>query len=208
LSADKAQQAGRLLVTIAAVDGIVSPDEVRELTRLYQTMGLSDQQLHSDLHNLTPRHNPARVFDTTPTMPHAVPAPPATRPAGGIGVDAAYLRLVQEQTVEISSVLDAVFAEEADPVQVAESDSSPAENDSDADRSDPYFALIDLLSDRPTWEMTEISAMARSLGLMASGAIESINDRAIALGLEPLLDCDDEICDVHASTLEGMLSLA
>ena len=32
---------------------------------------------------------------------------------------------------------------------------------------------------------------------MASGAIETINDRAAAFGLEPLLDCDDKSCDIQ-----------
>jgi hypothetical protein len=50
--------------------------------------------------------------------------------------------------------------------------------------------------------------MARSLGLMASGAIETINDRAAALGLDPLLDCDAEICEVSAPALGGLLARA
>jgi uncharacterized tellurite resistance protein B-like protein len=208
LNADRAQQMGQLLVTIAGVDGNVAPDEVRVLTRLYQTMGLSDQQLHSDLHNVAARSGPGRGIESTPTMAHVAPNAPVSRPAGGFGLDAAYLRLVQEQTAEIAGVLDTVFAEEADPVQTEDATDLPDEIDTDADRSDPYFALIALLSDRPTWEMVEISAMTRSMGLMASGAIESINDRASALGLEPLLDCDDETCDVYGPTLEGLLAAA
>jgi tellurite resistance protein len=208
LSPGQAQQTGRFLVTIAGIDGHIAPDEVRVLTRLYQTMGLNDQQLHSDLHNLTTRTSPARVFDATPATSNAVTAPPATRSTGEIGLDAAYVRLVQKQTAEIAGVLDAVFAEEVDAVQIADADSFPAENETEADPSDPYRELIEHLSERPTWEMTEISAMARSLGLMASGAIETLNDRATALGLVPLLDCDAETCDVDATTLEAVLARA
>ena len=64
--------------------------------------------------------------------------------------------------------------------------------------------LIELLAVRPSWDLREISAMATSLGLMASGAIETLNDRATALGLEPLLECDDATCDLYEPTLKEL----
>lgn len=202
LSPDQAQQTARLLVTIATVDGHVSPDEVRILTRLYEVMGLSDQQLHADLHQLTTR--PGRSLATGSRTPTS----PATGTVGGLELDPTYLRLVQQQTSEIAGVLDSVFAsDEAKPDPAAMTESDSADDDSAAETSDPYRNLVELLSDRPIWEMTEVSAMARSLGLMSSGAIETINDRAGDLGLDPLLECDDQMCDVYEPTLVHMLGI-
>ncbi|HET9662453.1 MAG TPA: TerB N-terminal domain-containing protein [Thermomicrobiales bacterium] len=206
LTPQQAQQTGRFLVTVAGIDGRVAPDEVRVLGRLYQAMGLSDQQLHSDLHQLTARPGPVRVIDAAPPAQHRIP--PFTVPPGRLELDPAYLRLVQQQTAEIAGVLDSVFAGDTGPVATAEPDIAPPSDDPTPDGADPYRELIELLSGRPTWEMTELSAMARSLGLMASGAIETINDRAAVMGLDPLLDCDGEICDVNAPALDGLLARA
>jgi uncharacterized tellurite resistance protein B-like protein len=206
LAPDQAQQTGRFLVTVAGIDGHIAPDEVRVLTRLYQAMGLSDQQLHSDLHHLTTRQGPARIVDAAPPATHRIPNPPVSELGERLELDPAYLRLVQQQTAEIAGVLDTVFAD--DEVEPAVPDVVLPDDDSVPDRTDPYRELIELLSVRPSWEMAELAAMARSLGLMASGAIETINDRAAAVGLDPLLDCDAEICEVSAPALGGLLARA
>jgi hypothetical protein len=66
--------------------------------------------------------------------------------------------------------------------------------------------LLQQLATRSRWSMPELSSLAASVGLMASGAIEILNDRATDLGLEPLLDCDGEVCDCYEPTLKELLA--
>jgi hypothetical protein len=54
--------------------------------------------------------------------------------------------------------------------------------------------------------MNELSSLTAPAGLMAAGAIETLNERAAALGLEPLLDCDGEVCDCYEPTLKELLA--
>lgn len=186
LPTNQAQVTGRMLVEIASANSSMSPATIKVLSKLFLLLGLDEQQLHSNLHaSSTRRRTRARVFEAGQT---------------DFTIDSDELRAVQQQTDEVAGVLHAVFARE----RVSDAGEAPANSEANA-TSDPYVKLIEMLGRQSSWPMDEVEAMSASLGLMGAGAIETINDRALALGLEALLDCDD-ICDVHEPTLRRMLT--
>lgn len=195
LTPAEAQQTGRFLIELAGSNHTIGAAEIKSLIRVYAVLGLPESQLHSDLHLVSTHrtHSPAAPKTTDKNRSSKEERI----------LDPAQLRQVQKQTREVSSVLHEVFAEEAAPT---EQSSSPAASHPAESVVDPYVQLMQTLASRSTWTRTELDTLAAAWGLMTSGAIETINDRALALGLEPLLDCDDETCDVYESSLRTMLA--
>ena len=182
-----------LLIQVAARDGQISTGEMRMFARIYPLLGRSEHQLHSDVHQrfagtLHPASSPSQrtqsTSDATPT---------------GHVIDARVVRHVQAQTDDIQAVLGALFAEEEPaPASSAKQQlSHPAAND-------PYRQLIAELIERPSCTLAELTVLATGFGLMASGAIETINDRAIDRGFDPPIECDDR-CDIDVSILRELL---
>lgn len=204
LSPAQAAQTGSFLITLAGIDGTISPAEIKMLSRLYEAMGSSERQLHSDLHTTGMAPGPARQNDLVRNRPRSKTESGA--PSESFTLDPAFLELVRQQTNEIAHLLDQVFAgDDSHAKSESDADTESPETKPITEQSDPYEQFINLLAERSNWDVNAVSSMATSLGLMTAGAIETINDRAIARGLDPLLDCDDVICDVYAPTLNGLL---
>ncbi len=106
---------------------------------------------------------------------------------------------MQAQTDDIQAVLGALFAEE-EPAPASSAKQLP----SHPAASDPYRQLIAELIERPSCTLAELTMLATGFGLMASGAIETINDRAIDRGFDPPIECDDR-CDIDVSILRELL---
>jgi hypothetical protein len=153
--------------------------------KVYATLGLDEQQLHSDLHVRSAGR---------PSSDRSVPTGVSPRAET---LDEDQVRAVREETDELASVLHGVFG------TPNEAESAAA---SFAIELDIYTALLPILATRPVWSIADLRTLAEFAALPLAGAIERINDRAIALGLEPLLDCDDETCDVLAPTLKRLLA--
>lgn len=206
------REIARALVAIAGADGQVSPAEVKVLLKLYPLLGLDAQQVYADVHALA-SGAPATLLPAETTRDFAIPRPaaePAPAPAG-FTLDVSRIAAIQSETHEATRVLASVFADEepasasseaagaatlahpdeaggdeADEVSVAVGDRLPG---LDAAHS----ALVRALGGRDEIGAAEFTALADAHGLMAGGAMESINDAAFQLCDEPLLEGADPI---------------
>lgn len=190
-----------VLIQMAARDRDVSIGKMRMLARIYALFGRTEQQLHSDLHQrftiwLDPI--PAGRAQTRPSNGRA------PTPERGHIIDPQIVRHVQAQTEEVQAVLGALFAEE-DAIQKHPATHSGKAPSRGSTATDPYTQLISALANRSSCSMAEFGSLAATFGLMASGAIESINDRAVDLGFEPPIECDDR-CDIDTGTLRELLA--
>jgi uncharacterized tellurite resistance protein B-like protein len=83
---DEPQRAavGDFLITVAAADGVVSPDEVKTLTKIYKLLGLDPESVYNRLHQqlTTGNHQPSRPAPAT----GPVTVRPATREPGGFAI--------------------------------------------------------------------------------------------------------------------------
>jgi len=167
-------EVGRLAIEIALADGLVDPDEVKLLERLYKALGLDPASVYSDL------HQPA------PSRSHLAPKAPAPSEAGGSGtisLDLDRIRQIQADTTHVSSVLGQIFSEEIEaplpplppvPDTAADCGTSGGNVLEGLDRR--YAELLLELAGRPEWPRPEYETLARSLGLMPDGALETINE--------------------------------
>jgi hypothetical protein len=82
LSTSQRSAIGNFMITVAAADGMVSPDEVKILMKIYKLLGLEQESVHSQIHHhLTEGHT--RRTRSTPAAAGPVTVRPATQgPAG------------------------------------------------------------------------------------------------------------------------------
>ncbi len=193
-----ADETALVLTTLASIDSALPPRRIRALHKVYALLGLSEERLHGNLHRIATRQRPpTQIIERAYAAGFGIPAPPDPH---AVRLDAARVAAVREETDSIASVLSDIFtAGESFEIRELVPENRP-------ERDDPHTHLIALLRERPRWRMSELSALASSLGMMASGAIETINDRAAARDLEPALECDDEYCDCYEPTLKELLA--
>lgn len=122
LSHPQREGIGQLLVTVAAADGVISPQEVTTLTKIYTLLSLDPATVTSRLHismtePVRPATGPVRVREAGPDdAGFAVPAPGrhrAPEPAAvGVVLDEDVLAAKLEQTAEVSALLRTLFTED------------------------------------------------------------------------------------------------
>lgn len=224
---------GQLLVTVAAADGVISPEEVTTLSKVYALLGLDPSSVTSRLHvSMTepsrPATAPVRVREAT-TEPPGFGVPPPGRhraPEGrgaGLVLDEDVIAAKLEQTAEVTALLRTLFTEEdaaawvpsaptaADGPSAASTSSASPDGES-AVRLDEAIAGLDTatsallrrLSERSTWSRAEFEELAASFGVMPDGAIDMLNEASIDATGEPVIEGDDDL-DINPEGLEGLL---
>ena len=209
--------AGRFVLSVAAADGYISPEEVKVVGRIYTLLGLNSDQIHSDLHALAsgPATRPVTVIPSDKPIRHPIPRPPeaAIVPTdAGLTLDKQRIAEVMASTREVTQLLTEIFdgpigqgAEESDPVEITIDDDEQATSESALDGLDSLHAeLVRYLAQRRIWSREEFEQTAGELGLMPAGAIETINDAAFERCDEPLLEGDDPL-EVNDEALKELL---
>ena len=210
--------AGRFVLSVAAADGHVSPEEVKVLGRIYTLLGLNPDQLHSDLHALAsgPATRPVTVIPSDRPIGHPIPRAPeaAVVPTdAGLILDKQRIAEVMASTREVTQLLTEIFdgpigeePEESDPVEITvDDDDEQATSESALNGLDSLHAeLVRYLAQRRIWSREEFEQTAGELGLMPAGAIETINDAAFDRCDEPLLEGDDPL-EVNDEALKALL---
>jgi uncharacterized tellurite resistance protein B-like protein len=191
------QRAGiaRALIAIAGADGHVSPAEVKMLTKLYPLLGLDPSRLYADVHALASA--PVTVIPADPAQDYAIPRPAAAAPPG-FTLDISRIESIQRETHDVTRVLASVFADEpvaeAVPAAIEVEDEPTVVHDDRLPGLDAaHSALVRALGEREEISAGEFASLAERSGLMAGGAIETINDAAFQLCDEPLLEGADPI---------------
>lgn len=210
LDEHKRRQLGTFLLTVAGADGHLDGDEIKVLEKIYDILGLGEDQVHQDLHDLAARgpgtvdRGPVTVVEADEEEAYDLPGDEANataRPepsvqAEGVDLDLDRVAAVQNETCDVARVLDDVFSddEEEDP---------PAFTVDGL--TDEHEALLLDLSARGEWPRAEFDALAERYGLLPGFAIEQINDRAFEVADEPLLEGDDPI-ELNPYALDALQS--
>lgn len=178
------------MATLAQADGVVSPDEVKFLEKVYKALGVEPKRVFSDIH--TAGTGGAPVSSVQPEKQ-------------GFRLDIERIAALQKDTVRVSELLSRIFVEEAD------STSAPAapvlepeledETNAPLGLDEAHSALLRLLLSRPEWTRAELEDAAEDLDLMLDGAMEQINEAAFEAFDEPLFEGEDPI-SVHTKLLE------
>lgn len=185
------------LVSAAHADGVVKPEEITNIEKIYRTLGLDPSLVYSDLHSGEVSDTPIRVRAASPSAPgEAIPAEAA--PASQ-GLDSDRIARIRKDTERASAVLADIFITDTDHDQVARAKTTSILDGLD----DKHTDLVRRIISRSHWNEEEFSELVSSHGLMTAGALETVNEWAFVTYDEPLLDEYDGY-DVSSDITEAL----
>jgi len=197
------------LVAMAAADGSVHPDEVRQLEKLFRIMSFDQRALYARLHEGAASARSSSRRSESDDLPEIIPAgetvastpipppPPAARkPKSAITVDSSRLQAIREETRVAAGLLAEIFADELEPA----AEMSPVvENEPDTEGElfegleRRYGSLLLELRERGEWAASEFAHLAREAGLMPAVVFDVLNNWALDLFDELLLEDVDPV---------------
>ena len=169
------------LVAAAHADGVIQSEEIAGIEKIYKVLGLDPALVYSDLHAGDVSDGPVRVRAAQPSA--AGEAIPDVTPSGKPKLDAARIAAIQSDTARVSSVLGDIFDDTPEVPEDAEADETVL-GGLDAKHSHLVKALIA----QDHWTEEAFGKLCLAAGLLASGAIEDINEWAYETYDEALLD--------------------
>lgn len=158
----------RILVGVAMADGKIDSEEIKQLEKLYTLLGLDKALVTRDIHGMS--SSKANYRTTTPLSEKI------TSIATSFQLDESILAIHESETKDVQSMLGAIFIEDE---RKSEFDERASETDSMVDEAgiDKYhYVLFESLIRKDKWQREEVEVLCRDLGLMVSGALETIND--------------------------------
>ena len=169
-------EVGDILIKVALSDGLVKPEEIKQLEKLYSALGLDKSQVTSDIH----RHSSSTVATSSSHNKD-----PETSTTKGFVLDENRLKLLDSQTKEVSSFIGDIFADEGDDTEEYKETAKEAVYkeilDTENTLSPVYRPLYEILITRESWTINEVKELCQKHNLMTAGAIESINDWVFTL---------------------------
>jgi len=187
---DKEKEAvSHLLIKIALADGKIDPMEIKQLEKLYITLGLEKSLVTKDILRLS------TSIETKLQSSNYVKQPIKSNSdidASGFKLDKSILAIHESETKDVQNMLEKIFTEEEklkDEVVSFESQSS--ENNLILD--DKHNKLYQILITKEKWARKEVEEICHEIDLLVDGAIETINDWSFEKVDSPVLDDDDDI---------------
>lgn len=205
LSVSQREAIGALLVDLAAADGSVSPEEITELTKLYRLLGLSEDAVFSGVH---------QAGIVTEPRPAAQPSPGTKSPRTGSTVDSTgpvridpdklEARLAETETV--TALLADIFQDEDDDPEQPPVETPSLETELIDGLDHEHSALATALRGEPEWDREAAEVLAQQHGLpLLDGALDRINEAAMDVCGEPLIEGDDPL-ELNEYAAEEMFS--
>jgi tellurite resistance protein len=173
---------GRVLVTVAAVDGIITDGEHRALKSLYKAMGLSAAELAGAI-----AASGARLGADEPVSARAAragaggePIPKAPEDRAPT-LDRAAIAAILAETREVASILSDVLDDEdedatpAEPAPRPPAPSAPSPIGPWSTLDARYHSVLRELLTRTMWTPAEIRALTSQSKLMPGAVLEAVN---------------------------------
>lgn len=186
LNQEEKNEVRHILISVALADGKISPAEIKQLEKLYTTLGLDKSSVMSDVHELSSVRG---ASSTGSYILGKLGKKSATRDT--LNLDDDLLALHEMETKNVQHMLDAIFSDENDTL---EEDAQKAKAPSFGNSLDKeHSALFSLLTSKKKWTRNEMEEQCQKLGLMVDGAIETINEWSFDIVDAPVLDDNDSI---------------
>ena len=178
-----------ILVAVALADGITHPSEIKQLEKLYISLGLDKSMVITDIHHLSS----SKVIPATSKQPtkESNTVKDTTNVSTGFTLNRELLKVYEEETEGAKSLLESVFVDEQE-IEEVEVDSS-LDIVSNTEKAitgldEKHHALYEKLISKEKWLMDEVETLCSELNLMVDGAFEVINDWAFDQVDAPLID--------------------
>jgi tellurite resistance protein len=188
--------------TIAAVDGHIAPGEVKTLRKIYTLLELDPETVYTKLHALTatpaakhptPAREPVTVVpaDRRPTG-YCIPSAPEPVPDVAPRLDPELIQAKMKESAEVAALLAEVFDDEETVPQRARAADAAAPVDLVATLDAPHSTLLRRLAERPSWERVAFDELCAGLDLLPEGALDMINEVAMEITDEPVVEDDGD----------------
>lgn len=206
-SAGQRESIRRFLVSVAAVDGRISPEEITVLQRLYKMLGVDPDAVHGDVHALAATSSRDRFATVVRADPdrreYEIPAQAgAPGPASGtVELDMDAVRAILADTSEVAALLGGIFADEEPSDEAA----TLGEEARIAGLDARHSALVRRIRGLEAVGRDEFGSWAEELGLLPEGALDAINDAAWDACDDPLLEGDETLA-VSSAVMEELLT--
>ncbi|GCJ27288.1 hypothetical protein BvCmsL119A_00489 [Escherichia coli] len=178
LGAAEKSAVGKVIVSVACSDGRITPAEIKQLEKIYTSLGLDPSSVSSNIHQ----------HSATETA--LVSSVPANQSTAGFTLDANVLARHESATDDVRKLLNSIFTEE-EPEQP---ESAPASLTGEGGLDSAHSQLYRRLLEKEQWSRKEATELCSNWNLMLGGALEVINDWSYAVVDAPVLeDTDDHI---------------
>lgn len=178
LSLENRERLAEFMATLARMDGVVSPDEVKVLEKAYKALGIDADRVFSDLHATATTGRTAASDKTV-----------------GVRLDPTRVAALQKDSEKVSELLSSIFKEEETvKPQLPVEEPEPATGNGLLLGLDKQLtALAHLLLSRPVWTRQELTDAAADMDLMLDGALERINEAAFDAHGIPFFEGEDPL---------------
>ncbi len=191
LNAPAKKSIGHVLISVALADGVVDASEIKQLEKIYTALGLDKTEVASDIHARKSATAPIRVHVGEPEKAYSIPPPPATEPAS-FSLNEELVRIRVEETEQVKSVLEEIFAEEED-LATEQLDSAAQRDNPLASLDDASRALFHILITQEQWDRSKLFSVCQEQGMMLDGALEIMNEWSFNCANAPLIDDGDPV---------------
>jgi tellurite resistance protein len=209
LTDQQRRDAGQLLIAVAVADGVVTPDEIDALTRLFTALGLDPTSVYRDVHalattgdELTPMRTAGEPAGTFALPPKPGADAPERR---AVALDPKLVAARLADSARAATYLAEIFTDD-DPAPAAPPvPAQPVKKGiSVAGLDASHTALLHRLAERPEWVRAEFESLTAELGLLPDGALDMLNEAAVDAAGEPVCEGSDPI-EINNYAVEEML---
>ncbi len=184
-----------ILISVAHADGRIDPREIKQLEKLYSTLGLDKAMVTSDLHTLAAANEPVTVGLRDPEATFLIPKSKSVTPASkGFVLNEELIRIREEETRQVKGVLEGIFSVETEEQEDTVSTPTVTQSTNPlATLNQAHQNFFQRLSKQEFWERSALHEICKELGLMVDGALEVLNEWAFEHVNAPLIEDGDPV---------------
>ncbi|WP_405128502.1 TerB N-terminal domain-containing protein [Pseudoalteromonas sp. PB2-1] len=168
----------RFMLSIALADGRIDASEIKQIEKLYTSLGLDKSLVTSDIHAFASSKQPISATSKGASIDKST-----------FQLDEGILAMHESDTNDAKSMLESIFAVDEE----AELGVSPTADVNEEGLDSPYKELFETLIAKESWPRKEVHELCSKLNIMVDGALETINDWAYDKVDAPVLDDDGDI---------------
>ena len=174
---------GRFLAAVASADGLVSPEEVETVGKVYRLLGLDADNVYSNIHQAATE--PLTIQSAaSPSAGFVLPPRRQDGKSALIKLDPALIDAKLQETAAASALLASVFVQESSPTPATVLHAEEV-RESIAGLDTPTSAFLRYLSTRPAWGREELESAAVERSLIWTGASKRLTNSHLMHAMNP-----------------------
>ncbi|MCK4843288.1 MAG: TerB N-terminal domain-containing protein [Methylococcales bacterium] len=172
---------GHILIGVALADGKIDSIEIKQLEKLYTSLGLNKSSILNDIHQMSSSRGISKQFDTSVVIKDSRNKQTIQR-SQEFSINKELLKLYEEETAGVKGILESIFIDDdylaGELSQEEPSANAEYENDEYLGLDEKHSILYQQLIVKEEWSQNEVKSLCKNLNLMVDGACEIINDWA------------------------------